>query len=178
MCDAAGIPFTGWIWSWFLCPRAKCCHTCEPLSSAAAPCSPGQLGMRGAQEGRAQLVCCSCSPSAHPSLEKLWLGQWEGDTCVVTSMSLLFLDVSPGVWQQGWSGSSSWAHSQGQPCPCSSCTTFWGLSQLLSPGFPVSTDTSLWEGEGRSSLFQQSPWLEPSPAAPTTAKHRSKNVVG
>lgn len=80
---------------------------------------------------------------------------------MVTSMSLAFLDVTPGcvsgVWEQGRSSSSSWARSQGQPCPCSSCTTIWGLSKLLCPGFPVSTDGSSVGRGGRSSLFPAEP---------------------
>lgn len=102
VCDAAGITFTAWVWSWFLSPRAKCCHTVTTRAQLLLHPASGQLDTRGAQEGGAELgphVMFSLSTPQMfvSSLEKLLLGRWESGTCVVTSMSLVFLDVTPGV---------------------------------------------------------------------------------
>lgn len=81
-------------------------------------------------------------------------------------------DVTSGVWEQGWSSSSSWAHSQAQPCPCSSCTAFWGLSNSSHQVFLSALTLPPWEGEGRSSLFP----AEPVARAFTSTTDRSRRI--
>lgn len=157
-CDAAGIAFTAWAWSCFLSPRAKHCPTCDQPTCDQPTCELGhcsillqpQLDRRAAQEERAQLGMFSLSTSQVfvSSLEKLLLGGWEGDTCVVTSMSLAVLAQHPtagchlccvgaGMVQQQLLGSF----------PSSALSMLLlhrvlGPLQLLSPGFSISTDTS------------------------------------
>lgn len=152
-CDAAGITFTAWAWSCFLSLRAKHCPTCDQPTSELGCCSillQPQLDRRAAQEGRAQLGMFSLSTSQVfvSSLEKLLLGGWEGDTCVVTSMSLAVLAQRPTAGCHLWCVGARMVQQQLLGSFPSSALSMLllhrvlGPLQLLSPGFPISADTS------------------------------------
>lgn len=177
VCDAAGITFPVWVWSCFLSPGAKCRHSCGQPSSAAAAPRFRPSWTRGSTGGKGRAgPSCDARPRHIPEVCEQ-LGRWEGDTRVVTSMSLVFLDVTAAV--------SLLCGSRDGPAAAPGLIPKVSPEQTLpAPRFGASPISSAqvflsvltlppWEGEGRSSLFP----AEPMARAFTSTTDHSKTRI-
>lgn len=113
-------------------------RTCDCPSTEVSCCSIlllSRLDRRGAQEGRAQLGMFSLSTSQVfvSSLEKLPLGEQEGDTCVVTSMSLSVLAQCPTAGCHPWAVGAGMVQQQLLGSLPSSALSMLPLHHVLGP---------------------------------------------
>lgn len=163
-------------------PQSKMLSHCDHPSSAAAPSCLSPAGHEGSTGGKGRawphvMLSLSTSQMFVSSLEKLLLGRWEGDTCVVTSMSLVFLDVTPGVslvcGSRDGPAAAPGLIPKASPAHVPPALRF-GASPNSSPQVFLSALTlPPREGEGRSSLFP----AEPTARAFTSTTDHSKTRI-
>lgn len=75
--DAAGIRFTAWVWSWFLSPRAKRCHTVTTRAQLLLHPASGPAGHEGSTGGKGRAwPSCAVLPQHIPDVceQPCWVG--------------------------------------------------------------------------------------------------------
>lgn len=159
-------------------PQSKMLSHLCPLSSAAAPSCFRAAGHEGSTGGKGTAwPWCDVLPQHIPGVcEQPGEALASCVTCVVTSMSLDSLGVTPGVslvfGSRDGPAAAPGLIPKVSPVHAPPAPRF-GASPNSSPQVFLSALT-LPRGKGRegAACSQQSPW--PSPAALTTTKHRSR----